>query len=58
MIQVDGLTFAGRHWSQVCTGTPFFARLTRPVMGVSLTGTSVLAEELLKGLIMGLGVLY
>ena len=30
----------GRHISQMWTGTPFFALLTRPVMGVSLTGSS------------------
>jgi hypothetical protein len=29
-------TFAGLQISQVCTGTPFLALLTRPVMGVSL----------------------
>ena len=30
----------GRHISQMWTGTPFFALLTRPVMGVSLMGRS------------------
>lgn len=31
-------TFGGLHISQMCTGTPFLALLTRPVMGVYLTG--------------------
>lgn len=34
------LTFDGLQMSHTCTGTPFFARLTRRVMGVNLTGTS------------------
>lgn len=34
------LAFTGRHMSQVWTGTPFFARLIRPVTGVYFTGTS------------------
>jgi hypothetical protein len=29
------------HMSQVWTATPFFALLTRPVMGVSLMGSSL-----------------
>ena len=35
---VLSLTFAGLQLSQTWTGTPFFALLTRPVMGVSLMG--------------------
>jgi hypothetical protein len=33
-------TFGGLQMSHVCTGTPFFALLTRPVMGVNLIGMS------------------
>jgi len=36
-------TFAGLQASQTWTGTPFFALLTRPVMGVSRMGRSVAA---------------
>ena len=38
--EVGYRTFAGLQMSQTCTGTPFFALLTRPVIGVNLMGTS------------------
>lgn len=34
------LTLCGLQISHVCTGTPFFALLTRPVMGVSFSGAA------------------
>lgn len=45
------LTLTGRQASQVCTGRPFLARLTRPVTGVYLTGTT--ADDGGKSIFMG-----
>ena len=36
----EELAFGGLHVAQTWTGTPFLALLTRPVMGVNLTGAS------------------
>lgn len=38
------LAFGGLHISHICTGTPFLALLTLPVIGVYLTGMSELVE--------------
>ena len=40
--------FIGRQMSHVCTGTPFFALLIRPVTGVYLTGRSAAGSEPLE----------
>jgi len=37
---MTALTFAGLQRSQTCTGTPFFALETRPVIGISFIDTS------------------
>lgn len=47
--EIDLGTITPARYLHVCTGTPFFALLIRPVTGVYLTGTSPADSEFLDG---------